>query len=291
MTNTFLRWAGSKKWLARMIDDVLPQGFEGIDTFVEPFAGGASMSFAISSKKNIEHIILNDMNDELITAFLMLKSSPDKVVSELSKMADEYVKLDDAKQKDYYYSVRSSFNSCEFEDHAMRAAQFIFLNKTCWNGLWRVNSDGVFNTPAGFMPRVICDKEGLMECSKALEKASFSNGCYEDMLEYAGPKTMYYLDPPYMPLKGDGFTAYTKSGFTADDHANLKRFCDEAAARGSKVLVSNSGTLDADGEYYFAKLYAGWHVKEMNASRRINSDTGGRQPVKELLISNYELKI
>lgn len=291
-----IKWVGGKRWLARRVDEVLPEGFDDtIDTIVEPFAGSAVMTFTIlASHPNVKRVVINDKNKKLINAFRQIRDNTDELISRLKQMESAYYEADASEglegRKKYFYKMRDEFNS-GFFDAISEAACFLFFNRTCFNGVWRVNSSGAFNTPHGLVRGPICDEPLLRDMAAKMHQTDFVtlHDDYTVTAQYASPGTFYYLDPPYKPLNGDSsFHGYNNDHFGDSDQEALKGFCDIVSQRGAKVLQSNSSATGEDGERYFDKLYAGYSIMTVNVTRTINAKFQKRTHVDELLIANYK---
>lgn len=279
MARPFLKWAGGKAKLAPRIVAAMPPSVSG---YVEPFAGAAAAFFAVENVRPRVRATLNDANAELIETFTVLRDDRDKLVDELEELSASYHARDSRGRKDLYYEFRSSAPATP----AGRAARFIFLNKTCYNGLFRVNSGGGFNVPHGRYknPRII-DRELLTECSAALRHAELRSEDFAVICAAARPGEFVYLDPPYHPLSATAnFTGYTRADFGRADQIRLHDAFEDLTLRGVAAMLSNS-----DHEFVTG-LYGGldYRIQAVTMSRAINSRGTGRQPVGELLIDNFE---
>jgi DNA adenine methylase len=264
----FLKWAGGKTQLLEHI--ILPDG----DTYIEPFVGGGAVLFSVADR--YKNIVINDINTDLIKTYKTIKESPLKLITLLSKYEIEYNNSLDKKQ--YFLDKREVFNERN-SDSIIQSAHMIFLNKTCFNGLYRVNSKNKFNVNWNKKENIkIFDKENILNISKILQKVTILNGNYNETLKYVDGNTIFYFDPPYKSVTDSNFK-YSKGGFNDLEQRRLAFFC-----RGLKYkwLLSNS-----DCELFY-KIYDGFNIKKIEAKRNINSKGSGRGKINELLISNYE---
>lgn len=289
----FVKWAGGKGALIKQLVNYLPNDIEEQQnvTYIEPFVGGGAMLFhMLTHYSNIKRAIINDVNKDLINCYLLIKNDPIKLITLLRNIRDEYYQLTtiDDKAK-YYYQMREKYNMEEFclEEHA---ACFIFLNKTCFNGLYRVNTSGKFNVPFGKYEKPnICEEYLILADHKVLQNVDIYVGTYENITKYIGKKYNFiYIDPPYRPLSGSAcFIEYTHNIFDDNEQEKLKVYCDQLTRKGCKIMQSNSNSSDSDGESYFAKLYDTYYIDQIKAHRFINAHAGKREKETELLIRNY----
>lgn len=293
-TNTakpFIKWVGGKTQLLDDIKKSLPKDLdkrEGL-TYVEPFVGGGAVLFWILQEyPNITRAVINDINAELICTYRVIKNDVDSLIAELSRLQAEYLPLSAEDRKEYYLAQRALFNTKSTTD-VQTAALFIFLNRTCFNGLYRVNSKGEFNVPHGKYsnPR-ICDEATLKADSVLLQKVEILCGDFAQTGEYAGQNVLYYFDPPYRPLtETSAFTSYATGGFDDAEQTRLRDFCDDIARNKSMFVASNSDPKNVDSEdKFFDKLYEMFNIKRVSAARMINSKADGRGAISEIMISN-----
>lgn len=270
----FIKWVGGKRSLLDQIMPHLPQSF---GNYFEPFVGGGALFFELHDLGVLEgkKAYLFDINSELINAYKVVRDDPQKLIADLADLELRH-------SKELYYEVRSQDRSSDFAllDPIKRASRFIYLNKTCYNGLHRVNSKGEFNAPCGsYIKPHICDHAVIKRASKALQNAQIHHASYKDVLKEAKKGDLIYLDPPYYPLtKSANFTAYSKSSFAQSDQMELFEIFKTLDDRGCKVLKSNS---DAS---FVRMLYSEFQMHEILASRTINRDPTNRGRIKELLI-------
>jgi DNA adenine methylase len=263
----FIKWAGGKWQLMPLFAPHFPS-FQQINRYFEPFLGGAAVFFYLQHP----HSFLSDSNAELIELYQVVRDDAENLIEALRNHRNE---------EGYYYEVRAQ-NPASLSP-VQRAARLIFLNKTCYNGLYRVNSQGQFNVPFGkYKDPTICDAEGLRAASLALQYAEITASDFEQAVSNVRPNDFVYFDPPYQPLsKTSSFTAYTSDKFDDKEQERLARVYRDLDRRGCYVMLSNSNTP------LIRKLYAGFHVIEIQASRAINCKPEGRGKIIELLITNY----
>lgn len=287
----FIKWVGGKTQLLDEVAKSLPRDFATRRhlTYVEPFVGGGAVMFWIlQAYPNIEHAVINDINEELICTYQVIKEDVESLISELTHIQQEYIPLKSDDRKTYFLAKRNRFNTKQTTP-VETAALFIFLNRTCFNGLYRVNSKGEFNVPHGKYanPR-ICDAENLRACSKVLQKVEILCGDFAETGRYAGPDTLFYFDPPYKPITDtSSFTSYAKEGFNDAEQIRLRDFCDQISNDKALFVASNSDPRDVNPkENFFDTIYNHFFIKRVSAARMINSDASGRGAVSELMISN-----
>jgi DNA adenine methylase len=289
----FLKWAGGKSQLIFEIKKNLPHKI--IDekfTYVEPFVGsGAILFWMLNDFPQLEKAVINDINRDLINTYKTIKSVPNELISILEILQEEYHFLENSidKKKEYYYQKRDLFNKREQEQTA-HSALFIFLNRTCFNGLYRVNRRNEFNVPIGsYKKPTICDKSNLLAVSEILQKVELLCGDFEQTIDYADSNTLFYFDPPYTPLSDtSSFNSYAKDEFNDDEQIRLKEFCDKLDLLGYNWLLSNSDVRGKNLEdNFFDDLYADFTIKRVDAKRSINANPEKRGFLKELLITNH----
>lgn len=289
----FVKWAGGKGQILDVLKANLPSGIgSSITKYAEPFVGGGALLFALLNEYPLEEIYINDTNKELINAFAVIKNHCEDLIEQTEIFQEEYTNLDTEGQQAYYYRQRAIFNELPLnEETAIRKASlFIFLNKTCFNGLYRVNKSGKFNVPAGkYKKPFICDKENLIQISKRLQSVIIRSCDYQDVESFADAKTFVYFDPPYRPLNTtSSFTSYTEEQFNDKNQIELSQFYKKLSDKGVKVLLSNSDPHNANHEdNFFDDLYAEFDIQRITAVRMINSKAEKRGNVTELLIKNY----
>ncbi|MCL2859981.1 MAG: DNA adenine methylase [Oscillospiraceae bacterium] len=293
----FVKWVGGKSGLINDIDAKLPVEFKtgGIKKYVEPFVGGGAMLFHILDKYNIEGIYIHDTNKELINTYEVIKNHVNELIETLDKLQNEYIPLNDTSREEYYYAKREQFNngiSKGYEDKKVeQASLFIFLNKTCFNGLYRVNSKGLFNVPKGsYKKPTICDKENLLNVSEALQNVIIEHSDYRDCEKNIDENSFVYFDPPYRPLsKTSAFVSYAKDDFSDECQKELANFYSVLDTKGAYLMLSNSNPkVTNNNDNFFEDIYNGYTLNEVYANRFINSDATKRGAISELLITNYD---
>ena len=287
----FIKWVGGKTQLLDDIKNSLPRDLSqraGM-TYVEPFVGGGAVLFWILQEyPNITRAIINDINAKLICTYRVVKYDVENLIIELTRLQAEYLQLDEIARKKYFLAQREHFNENDKTD-IETAALFIFLNRTCFNGLYRVNSKGKFNVPHGrYSNPKICDEETLRADSAVLQRVEILCGDFAQTDKYAGDNVLYYFDPPYRPItKTSAFTSYSKDGFDDTEQMRLRDFCSKIAKHQSLFVASNSDPLNADnGDDFFDRLYKMFSIRRVSASRMINSRGNGRGAISEIMISN-----
>lgn len=297
----FLKWAGGKSKLVFELENRYPEELLNgkIKTYIEPFIGGGAVYFNIASKYQFEKIIINDINSELILTYKVIKYNVNEIINYLNKYQDKYNSLDTLSEKeDYYYKIRERFNNgkgnVNYEDigaiEIEHASYMIFLNKSCFNGLYRENKKGGFNVPFGKKEKInTFEEENLRAVSKLLQKTIILNGDFEKVEEYIDDNTFVYMDPPYRPLKGKGsFKDYSKEEFNDDTQIRLAQFYKKITQIGAKVMESNSDPKNLDeSDMFFDDLYKEFKIDRINAARNINSKGNGRGKVSEILVISY----
>ena len=287
----FVKWVGGKTQLLEDIKKALPRDLSQREnmTYVEPFVGGGAVLFWILQEyPNITRAVINDINAELISTYRVIQKNVESLIFELGQMQDQYLPLNDDARKDYFMVQRERFNEDDNTD-IETAALFIFLNRTCFNGLYRVNSKGKFNVPHGrYSNPKICDKETLRADSALLQRVEILCGDFAQTGKYAGDNVLYYFDPPYRPLtETSAFTSYSKDGFDDSEQTRLRDFCDQIAANKSLFVASNSDPQNVNNEDdFFDHLYRMFNIKRVSAARMINSKADGRGAISEIMISN-----
>lgn len=287
----FIKWVGGKTQLLDEVRKSLPSDFAMRQhiTYVEPFVGGGAVMFWILQEyPNIERAVINDINQELICTYRVIKENVRDLIAELAHIQDDYIPLNAEDRKAYFMEKRARFNTKQTTP-VETAALFIFLNRTCFNGLYRVNSKGEFNVPHGKYanPR-ICDVNNLRACSEVLRKVEILCGDFAETGRFAGPDTLFYFDPPYKPItETSSFTSYAKEGFDDSEQLRLRDFCNRISNEKALFVASNSDPKEVNpAENFFDNIYQHFIIKRVFASRMINSDASGRGAISELMISN-----
>ena len=294
----FVKWAGGKNKLILQIEQYYPKELKEnkIDVYIEPFVGGGAILIDILKKYNIKKAYAFDINKNLINCYNIIKDKVESLVLELKKLEEEYLKLDDENRKEYDYDIRKKYNSIniENENEALeKTTYFIFLNKTCFNGLYRENRRGQFNVPIGkYKNPTIFDEENLIELSKLIKNVTFINGDYRESYKYIEENTFIYFDPPYRPInKTSSFTSYSKEDFNDENQKKLGEYFRKINDNNSnvKLMLSNSNPKNNnEKDDFFEQIYNGFKINEIKANRMINSNKEKRGKISELLIINYE---
>ena len=291
----FVKWAGGKGSLIPQLTQYYPADLKTgvIDKYVEPFVGGGAVLIDILQKYEVKQAYAYDINKDLINAYNVIKTDVENLIKKLSKLEKEFLALDEEKRKEYYYEVRAEYNSSEIKEgktSLKRAAEFIFLNRTCCNGLYRVNQSGDFNVPMGkYKNPTICDESNLRDLSYLLKNVEFICGTYQNTEELVDEKTFVYFDPPYRPLSmTSGFTSYTKDDFDDEDQKQLASYFRTLDNKNAKLMLSNSNPKNVNEEdTFFDEIYDGFNINELQANRMINANAKKRGKISELLIINY----
>ena len=291
----FVKWAGGKGSLIPQITKYYPFELKNgrIEKYVEPFVGGGAVLIDILQKYEVQEAYAFDINKDLINCYNVIKSNVENLIQELEKKEKEFLCLDNEKRKNYFYDVREEYNSytLETEPNVKRASEFIFLNRTCFNGLYRVNRNGKFNVPFGkYKNPTICDSSNLRNLSKLIKDVVFEYGDYKKSEELIDAHTFVYFDPPYRPLSDtSAFTSYTKEVFNDEKQKELAEYFNLLSTRNAKLMLSNSNPKNVDAnDNFFENIYKGFNINEVSAKRMINSNSEGRGEISELLITNYE---
>ena len=287
----FVKWAGGKSQLLNEIRAKYP---ETIDKYCEPFVGGGAVLLDVLANRHPEEVLINDINAELVNTYMQIKNNVDELIILLSDMQENFWAKNDIDRKAMYLTKRERFNDLKVNGDEQinleKAALFIFLNKTCFNGLYRVNSKGLFNVPMGaYKNPPICDAENLRLISQLLQHVQIKCGDYSECAEFIDENTFVYIDPPYRPLTATAsFTSYSENEFGDKQQIELGRFVDEISAKGAKVVASNSDPKNADtGDDFFDDLYSSYSISRVSAKRMINSKASNRGSINELLICNF----
>ena len=270
----FLKWVGGKRQLIPEIKKILPKGILNC-TYYEPFIGGGALFFELQPKR----AIINDYNEELINVYKVIRDHPNELIEDLKKHKNT---------PEYFYEIRALdrqplfYNLNDIE----RASRIIYLNKTCYNGLYRVNSAGEFNSPFGrYKNPNIINEPVIRAVSKYLNSANIKifNKDYQEILKDMPENSFVYLDPPYHPIsKSSNFTGYIQGGWNEKDQIRLRNVCDDLTKRGIRFLLSNSASD------FIREIYSDYNINIVQASRAINSDSSKRGQINEFLINNYE---
>lgn len=291
----FVKWAGGKGSLIPQLNNFYPYELKNgiIERYIEPFVGGGAVLIDILQKYDIQEVYAFDINIDLINSYNVIKNNVEELINNLKQMETEYLQLEQKERKNYFYNIRDEYNNYELkenEQNVQRATQFIYLNRTCFNGLYRVNKNGKFNVPVGsYKNPTICDEENLRQLSQLIQNVQFQYGDYSRSMEYVTENTFVYFDPPYRPLNvTSGFTSYTKEDFNDDNQRELATFYRELNGQNAKLMLSNSNPKNINVEdNFFDNIYQGFNINEIQASRMINANSNGRGKISEILVTNY----
>mgnify|MGYP003632990450 FL=1 len=292
----FLKWAGGKTQLIEQIKNQLPENIiENNFTYIEPFVGsGAVLFWMLEQFPNMERAIINDINTDLTNCYISIKEDVDILINILSEWQSEYYLLaqNEIEKKEYYYAKRTLFNT-RISNQTTQSALFIFLNRTCFNGLFRVNRKNEFNVPIGsYKKPLICNKENLRAVSEILQRVEILNVDYSETLNYVNENTFFYFDPPYKPLsETSSFNSYAKDEFNDAEQVRLKEFCTELDRLNHQWILSNSDVKGKNpNDNFFDDLYSDFNIYRVNARRSINANPNKRGKLTELLITNQVLQ-
>ena len=289
----FLKWAGGKTQLINEIENALPHEITNSKfTYVEPFVGsGAVLFWMLNNFLNLEKAVINDINADLINTYKIIAEKPQELISILKILQNEFHALEgnEENKKRYYYEKRALYNSRK-EEQSGQAALFIFLNRTCFNGLYRVNRKNEYNVPMGGYKRpTICNTENILAVHEALKKVEILCGDFEQTLDHANQNSFFYFDPPYKPLsETSSFTSYSKDEFNDKEQIRLRDFCQTLDNVGHKWMLSNSDVKEKNpDDTFFDDIYSNFLIERVDAKRSINANPNKRGKLKELLITNY----
>jgi DNA adenine methylase len=289
----FIKWVGGKGQLIEQLEANLPADFDKWNnvTYIEPFVGGGAMLFYMLQRyPNIQHAIINDINPDLATCYLTVRDNPVELIESLKDIEKAYLALQtEDGRKNFFMAVRDRYNEKNL-DPIENTTKFFFLNKTCFNGLYRVNKKGLFNVPFGkYANPTICDPETIIKDSELMQRVEILTGDFESTFEYAHDNTIFYFDPPYRPLSDtSSFNDYAKESFNDDTQIRLKEYCDRINNAGFHFMLSNSDCKGKNEEdNFFDVLYASYQIERVWASRSINSNPNKRGKLTEILVHNY----
>ncbi|MEZ0537044.1 DNA adenine methylase [Caldicellulosiruptoraceae bacterium PP1] len=297
----FVKWAGGKTQILDELSKRIPYEFiqKGeIERYIEPFVGGGAFFFFLKRNFKVNESIIIDKNKELIITYKVIQRNVIELINELKLLEEDYLNLSSEERKEFYYSIREEYNKQKDNFDYLnfnltwikRAAYLIFLNRTCFNGLFRLNKKGEFNVPFGkYDNPTICDAENLIEVNKALENTEIIFGDFTESKIYVKEKTLIYLDPPYRPLNNtSNFTNYNEEKFDDDDQKKLSEYFKEMDKKGAYIILSNSDPKNVDqDDNFFDELYNGFFIERIKAKRNINSNGNKRGDINELIIRNF----
>ena len=285
----FVKWVGGKSQLIDQLEAMLPADFDQWDnvTYIEPFVGGGAMLLhMLQTHSNIKSAVINDINADLTICYTVVKTQPSELVESLEQIQKEYYSLKtEESRKEFFMQMRAEFNTKPMNP-IRNTTLFFFLNRTCFNGLYRVNKSGLFNVPFGkYESPTICDSATIFADSELLQNVEIMTGDYQHTLDKAAGNTFFYFDPPYRPLSStSNFNDYAKEAFNDLAQNGLKDFCDKISASGYKFMLSNSDCPDK----FFDKLYSKYTIERVWASRSVNSNPDKRGKLTEILVRNYK---
>ena len=289
----FIKWVGGKSQLIDQLDMQLPADFGNWAnvTYIEPFVGGGAMLFYMLQRyPNIEHAVINDINPDLVTCYRTVRDNPKQLIESLANIEMAYLALKtEERRKDFFMAVRERYNEKNL-DPIENTTKFFFLNRTCFNGLYRVNKKGLFNVPFGkYSNPTICDPETILKDSELLQRVEILNGDFEATFEHAQGNSLFYFDPPYRPLSDtSSFNDYAKESFNDDAQIRLKVYCDRIDEAGFHFMLSNSDCKGKnENDNFFDVLYGAYQIERVWASRSINSNPAKRGKLTEILVHNY----
>ena len=289
----FIKWVGGKTQLIEQLDALLPADFSNLEnvTYIEPFVGGGAMLFYMLQRyPNIHHAVINDVNPDLTTCYQTVKNNPEELIASLRDIQNIYNAIEtEEARKEFFLEKRKRYNEKNL-DPIENTTFFFFLNRTCFNGLYRVNKKGLFNVPFGkYSNPQICDEATIRIDSELLKRVEILTGDFEKTFDYAHDDTLFYFDPPYRPLSDtSSFNDYAKEAFNDDAQIRLKEYCDRINEAGYSFMLSNSDCKGKNEEdNFFDVLYGAYNIERVWASRSINSNPSKRGKLTEILVHNY----
>ena len=296
----FLKWAGGKGQLINVFRDFYPDDFKNgkITRYYEPFIGGGAVFFDVVQKYNIQSAYLYDINQDLILTYRVIQQDVFKLIETLDIFQRNYEKLGDKTQSEFFYKTREDFNrnllKIDYSKYSvewiLRAAQIILLNRTCFNGLFRLNQKGEFNVPAGrYKNPKILDEQNLLKVSKLLEIAEIKKAEFTAVEADIADNSFVYFDPPYRPIsKTSDFTSYSKFKFEDAEQIQLGDLFHRLNQKGIKQMLSNSDPKNHDpNDNFFDEIYKDFNISRVPARRMINSNATKRFAINEIIVTNY----
>ena len=289
----FIKWVGGKGQLIEQLEALLPADFAEREnvTYIEPFVGGGAMLFyMLQTYPNIKSAVINDINSDLTLCYQMVRDNPTELIKSLNAIQSEYYALHtEEERKIFFLKQRERFNSKALNE-IENTTLFFFLNRTCFNGLYRVNKSGKFNVPFGkHITPTICDSATIYADSELLQKVDIMTGDFEQTFSKITENTFFYFDPPYRPLSNtSSFKDYAKEDFNDDAQIRLKLFCDRLNDNGINFMLSNSDCLGKDGKDRFLDdLFIDYRIERVWASRNVNAISSKRGKLTEIVVWNY----
>lgn len=298
----FLKWAGGKTQLISEIENRLPENIKKtkkIDKYFEPFVGGGAIFFYLISNYEIKESFLYDINKELILVYNAIKNNPNELIEELLAIKENFIPKKHDERKEIFLDIRKKFNNAistfdydnYSEEHILRSAYTIFMNKTCFNGLFRLNKKGEFNVPFGrYKNPNFCDSENILAVSNALKDTVIRNASFLESEKMIDNNSLVYLDPPYRPLtESASFTSYSEFDFNDDNQIELANYYKRISEKGAKIILSNSDPKNVDeNDNFFDDLYNDFNISRVSAKRFINRDGNKRGSINEIIVKNYK---
>ena len=271
LVKPFVKWAGGKGSLISQLKNFYPFEIDNIkiDKYVEPFVGGGAVLINILQKYDIKEVYAFDINMDLINCYNVIKSNVEELIEELEKKENSFLVLENKEREEYFYKIREEYNSYNLSENDInvkRASEFIFLNRTCFNGLYRVNKNGKFNVPCGkYKNPTICDSNNLRNLSYLIRNVNFQYGDYKKSEKYIDSNTFVYFDPPYRPLSNtSGFTSYTKEDFNDENQKELAKYYKLLDEKDAKLMLSNSNPKNTNkDDNFFEEIYKGFYINEI----------------------------
>lgn len=289
----FVKWAGGKVRILKVLQSRLPYEIENneIDKYIEPFVGGGALFFSIASKYDIDEYLINDKNRILMKTYEVIKEKPEKLIKKLLQLEDRYLNLNIRKREQMYYDQRDLFNSLcnknSNHNEVSSCSLFIFLNKTCYNGIFRLNQKSEFNVPFGFYSNPnICDEENIMNAYEMLQSTKIFCMDFKKLfskIKKIGPTTFVYFDPPYVIQNGNnGFLKYNERIFSWEDQIRMSRLIDKLSLKGVKIMISNANHQD------ILRLYSDYAIHKAKRYSVIGAKISSRRKISEIIITTYE---
>lgn len=301
----FVKWAGGKRKLLPVYADKYPKRLQNgeIKKYIEGFVGGGAVFFDLIKKYQFEEVILNDVNNILISTYYIIQQNVEVLIDKLEKVQSIYLEKSPEERESYYYEMREKFNNIknkiEYDSYGENVIDntrieasvcFLFLNRTCFNGLYRENKKGGFNVPAGkYKNPQIVDAKNLRDVSEALKNVKLTNIDFEQLSDFVTEDTFVYLDPPYRPLNvTSSFNSYSKGDFDDEEQCRLAKWYHSMSDKGAAMMLSNSNPKNTNpDDTFFEELYNGFKIYEdIEAARAINSKASKRGAVTEILVVN-----
>lgn len=299
----FLKWAGGKGQLLDKFKQFYPKQLKQkkIKTFYEPFLGSGAVFFDIAQNYELTSAYLYDINEELILTYKVIQKDVSKLLDFLYRYEKNYLKLNKKQRQEFFYDQRTNYNLQRFnidydkysEHWFARASQLIFLNRTCFNGLYRVNSKGEFNSPVGDYDKpTICDEENLLAVHQVLQIAEIKKADFRQVVRDLKDKSFVYFDPPYRPIsKTANFKSYSKQDFSDNEQIELSKLFRELDKRGTKLMLSNSDPKNNNpNDNFFEQIYKDFNIFRVSTRRMINSDATKRGTINEIIVTNYSIR-